>query len=210
MNGGGEVIARAPQGISLQQVDSFIGQHANWIRKQQRKAYARRQALPPALTYGDGETLYFLGEAYALRVVFGRAGTVRIEDAAMIVTVKVDGDSDAVERAVMRWYRQQAAALFEERLALQFARVQHWGAVPLPLVIRRMKSRWGSCTSKGKITLSLRLMQAPTALIDYVIMHELCHLREMNHGPGFYALMAEICPDWQALSSALARTPTNW
>ncbi len=210
VNGEGKVIARAPQGISLQRVDGFISEHSDWIRKQQRKADERKQILPAKLAYADGETLYFLGNAYRLKVMIGRGGAGQIQGETVIVTVKAAGDTAAVERAVMRWYRQQADIVFEERLALHFARVRHWGVMPPPLVIRRMKTRWGSCTSKGKITLSLRLMQAPIALIDYVILHELCHLREMNHGAGFYRLMAEICPNWRALRAALAQTPTNW
>lgn len=210
VNRAGEIVARAPQGVSLQQIDRFMTDHANWIVKQQRRAADRRQEQPVKLTYKDGETLYLLGKPLQLQVITGKNGSIQVSDGAISVAVKADANAGAVERAVMRWYRLQAEALFNERLALQFARVRHWKVTPLPLAIRRMKTRWGSCNSKGKITLSLRLMQAPVELIDYVILHELCHLREMNHGRGFYKLLAEICPDWRVRKSALKLTPTNW
>ncbi len=210
VNGDGDVTVRAPQGVSLQQIDRFVTEHAGWIMKQRRRASERRKAQPLKLTYSDGETLYILGKPHQLQVVTGKAGKVQVNDGVIQVQVRANAGAGGVERALMRWYRLQAEALFNERLALQFARVQHWKVTPLPLAVRRMKTRWGSCTSKGKITLSLRLMQAPVELIDYVILHELCHLREMNHGRGFYKLLAEICPDWRVRKSALKLTPTNW
>jgi predicted metal-dependent hydrolase len=73
--------------------------------------------------------------------------------------------------------------------------------------IRSMKSRWGSCTGKGKITLNLKLIYMPVDLIDYVVLHELCHLKELNHSPAFYALLSRVMPNWKAQRKRLNSTP---
>ena len=96
------------------------------------------------------------------------------------------------------WYLSHAKRVFAERLAACYPRVEGLG-IPFPsLAIRDMKARWGSCSAKGRLTLNRRLIHVPKDLMDYVILHELCHLKEYNHGPAFYALLERVLPDWKA------------
>lgn len=88
-------------------------------------------------------------------------------------------------------------AVFQERLEACYPRVARFKVAYPALVVRRMKSRWGSCTAAGKITLNLKLIQMPKECIDYVVVHELCHLKEHNHSPAFYALLGKVMPDWE-------------
>jgi predicted SprT family Zn-dependent metalloprotease len=112
------------------------------------------------------------------------------------------GDPTRAERLIADWYQRQAAQIFSQRLTVCFERVRAWGVAYPTLRVRRMKTRWGSCTGHGAITLNSRLVELPVDLIDYVILHELCHLREMNHGPRFYALLEGVCPTWKAQRAA--------
>jgi predicted metal-dependent hydrolase len=102
-----------------------------------------------------------------------------------------------IAQLIDRWYRRHARRVFEERLKACYPRVESMG-IPYPdLAMRTMKSRWGSCSAAGRMTLNLKLIQVPRSMIDYVILHELCHLKEHNHSPAFYALLDRVLPDWR-------------
>jgi predicted metal-dependent hydrolase len=94
----------------------------------------------------------------------------------------------------VRWYRRRAAAIFAERLAICNAIYNfHYERVS----IKEQKSRWGSCSRQGNLNFNWRLLLAPLPALDYVVIHELCHLKEMNHAPAFWRLVARGCPDYQ-------------
>ena len=119
-------------------------------------------------------------------------------------------DFTAVQKALLAFYRRQAQSLFEERMALCFNAFPQQGlsAKKQPTVtIRKMRRRWGSCSSRGDVTLNLLLMRMPVSCIDYVIIHELCHLWEFNHGVAFYRLMARALPDWRVHKEQLESWP---
>jgi predicted metal-dependent hydrolase len=96
------------------------------------------------------------------------------------------------------WYRHQAKQIFAERLIVCYEQARHLG-IPYPqVVVREMKTRWGSCSGRtDRINLNTRLVQAPLACVDYVILHELCHFREHNHSSRYYQLLTSILPDWR-------------
>ncbi len=87
--------------------------------------------------------------------------------------------------------------IFRERLDACYPKVEHLDVVYPDLAIRVLKSRWGSCSPRGRITLNVKLIQVPRAYIDYVVFHELCHLAEPNHSPRFYELLERVLPDWR-------------
>jgi predicted metal-dependent hydrolase len=127
--------------------------------------------------------------------------------------VRLDGDGfkvvapgqgpENVRNLLIRWYRRQAQQQFESRLA-SFAGLAPWTDGELPAMrLRLMKRTWGSCSSKGIITLNPHLVKAPADCIDYVIAHEICHLREHNHGRAFYALQEQLFPDWRDFKAHL-------
>ena len=113
--------------------------------------------------------------------------------------VRVAGpDSEtAVQQAVERWLRQQARALFEDSIERQFGWFAGQGYTRPVLRVKKMRTRWGSLSAKGYINLNMALLHYPPAALDYVVMHELCHLQHMDHGPGFHALMDARMPDWR-------------
>jgi predicted metal-dependent hydrolase len=125
-----------------------------------------------------------------------RHEVVKLENGDLTVWVKDLQDTARLANVLAAWSRQQAELLFRQRIAALlpcFSEVTR----PPDLKIRRMRARWGSCSTNGTVTLNLRLIHLDMALIDYVIMHELCHLIEHNHSKRFYALLTCKMPDWQ-------------
>jgi predicted metal-dependent hydrolase len=110
-----------------------------------------------------------------------------------------------VRQLVKTWYRKQADQNYEERLAVAYTRFSREN-IPYPKIsIRRMQSSWGSCSAKGTITLNIKLIQVPKEYIDYVVIHELCHLKYLHHEPEFYYLLSRVMPDWKRKKEKLDR-----
>jgi predicted metal-dependent hydrolase len=147
--------------------------------------------------YVTGELFRYLGRQYQLNVIEDRIERVTLCGEQIIIGLPNVDDPRHIQKLLTRWYRAQAKQVFAERLMACFPSVVHLGVAMPPLTIRTMKTRWGSCSSKGRIALNLKLIQAPSELIDYVVLHELCHLKELNHSRRFWALMTQVLPGWK-------------
>lgn len=196
------VEVRAPNNTDTAAVAAVVRRRAPWILRQQREF----DQYPPTQSprrYVSGETHRYLGRQYRLKVQELSATEPAIE------RVKLSGgflyawtvnpyDTERVHALVDGWYRRQAERVFGERLEALLPRFQHLPIQHPKLAIRRMKARWGSCGANGIVTLNLRLIQVGKLLIDYVIVHELCHLVEHNHSKRYYALLDRMLPDWRS------------
>lgn len=192
------VTVEAPDGSDLALIEQKIRKRAPWILRQQRD-FEHAAGEQPARQYVSGETHRYLGRQYRLKVIQSatRRESARMSRGRLLVYARDPGNTQRVKTLIEAWYRKQAKRVFQERLAVWYPKVARFG-IDLPVVmIRQMKSRWGSCTESGKITLNLKLIQMPKECIDYVIVHELCHLKEHNHSPAFYAMLDKIMPDWR-------------
>ena len=201
----GTVQVAVPIHVSSAAVAAFVQARSLWIEKQ-RKA---RRARPVPKRFGDGESSFFLGREYALRIHAGtnRHTEVRLESRALAVSVPQWHDAPearaaAVVSALAAWYRLAAERVIGNRILHYQQRV---GVQPKALRISNAKGQWGSCGPGGTIRISWRLVMAPLSLIDYVIVHELCHLRHSNHGRPFWRLVGSILPDYESLRSQLRR-----
>jgi predicted metal-dependent hydrolase len=191
------VEVRAPKWVSKRDIESFVQERTSWALQEQQKAL---QKLASQARYLDGECHYYLGQQYLLSVTEAGRASTHFQDSIFTVKVRNPDDEAQVKAALERWYRRQGEAFFAQRLAICYQRlpIETLDFRPLPnLSLRKMRNRWGSCSSKGAITLNSLLMKMPVECIDYVIVHELCHLWEFNHSKAFYQLMSRLMPEWK-------------
>ena len=190
------VTVKAPAGSDFAAVEGFLRKRAPWILRKQAEFAALPPKQPPR-RYVSGESFWHLGRHYRLKVIEGEREWVKLTRGYLEVTTPNKANTAYVQAQVEVWLRRQAQRHFHERVVALLPRFKPLALAEPELAVRAMKSRWGSCTGKGKIMLNLHLMRAPRPCIDYVVVHELCHLVEHNHGKGFYALMDRVMPEWR-------------
>lgn len=187
----------APQGTSVDQVLVRIEKRASWIVRQWR-FFEKYRPPQPDRRFVSGETHIYLGRQYRLKVQVGSPESVKLLGQFLHVKCVNKNDCDRLGGLLLEWYRAHAQRVFSLRLqeCIESSRSLRLHCSP-NLVIRKMTKRWGSCTKSGNILLNLDLVKAPVHCIDYVIVHELCHLKVHNHGKDFYRLLTRCMPDWE-------------
>ena len=171
-----------------------------WVAGARERVSRRQRLRAGALIAPDRIDIRFLGQTLRLQMLPGTRIGVERDGEQLRVTLPPPLELPRALQALDRWYLKQARELFDERFDLGVANFQRqFGAEiePQGLKLRRMRRRWGSCSSSGMITLNRELIKLPVVLTDYVIAHELCHLLEFNHSPRFYALLAAMMPAWR-------------
>lgn len=197
--GDGEFEVRAPVGYRNEWIREFVASRTGWaLAARDRQLYRQRWRQPVTA----GADAWLLGEPLRIELVPASRFSVAVEDGVLRIACCDTGDRVTIERKLQSWFRARALLEFSERLAACCARFPRPIAAP-PLALRRMRRRWGSCSRFGEITLNVDLVRLAPELIDYVIMHELCHIFEFNHGPRFYALQSQAVPDWRACEAWL-------
>ena len=187
------VEVRAPQWLAKKEIDQFVAERANWVISRQEK---RKQLLNCQPSFKNGQQHRYLGEQYPLVINPAARNKLIYNQRQWLVAAKEPHNQVLIKKLLQEWYRSQAKQLFVERLGFFYKQLPITKNIPT-LKVRSMKSRWGSCTSLGVITLNLELIKYPLSCIDYVIVHELCHMLEMNHSPRFYKLLASVLSDWR-------------
>lgn len=192
---------RFPLVCSMNTVEQFINSKIHWLQKTLRKIAARPQQTNR--TFQEASLQPFLGVEYGLKLTTSARVNVQLSDLELTLSCRKPDSPVTVSRILRNWYREQAKWVFKERLI--DCQKLFSGKQPCSgFVIRRMKSRWGSCSSSGVITLNSRLVEYPVGVIDYVIVHELCHLVHFSHNKQFYRLLAEKMPDWRERRAVLS------
>ena len=186
----GSLTVATPHGLSLSTIRAFVESRRAWI-----EAKRAQLTLPasPRVQPENGARLPYLGTELALEISIApsRRAACRCESGSLIIKAP---HSTAIRPAIEAWYRRAAATHAAARLA-HFAPLV--GRAARKLTIRAQRTRWGSCSARGAISLNWRLMQAPPEIFDYVVVHELCHLLVPNHSPRFWAEVARVLPDWR-------------
>jgi len=190
------VSVKAPIGKAPAEVKKRVLRRARWI-VQQLVDFERFQPLPTERQYVSGETHLYLGRQYRLRVIEGHEDEVKLVGGYIEVRTGQKASRERVRRMVIGWFTQHAKVALERRLDQCVLTANRANLPRPPIRYRPMKRRWGSCTKNNRITLNLELAKAPVHCIDYVIMHELCHLRYKNHSRGFWRLLSRLMPDWE-------------
>jgi hypothetical protein len=190
INPDGTLVVRAPLKLSNQRIEELIRQKADWIRIQRAKILLQQTAAQPK-QFINNEEFWFLGESYPLKIV-------RNPRKPLVITAthfELDIDSQPRARQVFEaWYRLQARSIFSKRCDLI---AQRLGLKHYRLRLSSARTRWGSCSRLGTISLVWRLVMAPSPVIDYVIIHELIHLRTHNHSKAFWTQVEEEMPDYR-------------
>ncbi len=189
---GGEVRVHAPLTLPQRHIDSFLRRHADWLRDQR----ARQASRAGGPDWRDGMVIPYLGGPLRLTVSEPAAGeSIALDEQVLHCRAA----PDRVETVVTAWYRSQAIAILERRLAVVCLGL---GRIPPVWRVSNARTRWGSLSPKGVVGLNWRLVKASVAEIDYVICHELAHLRQRNHSLAFWREVAVLCP---GSASPLAR-----
>jgi predicted metal-dependent hydrolase len=188
----GDVEVVLPRRSPASAAPAAVAELRPWIERRLREASAVRAAIA-----ARGTTLPYLGTALTLTP---QAGRTRVHRAGE--TLLVPGDAEHASAAIERWYRRAAAKEIAPRLD---AAAQALGATYTTLSIRSQRTRWGSCSSSGAMSFNWRLLLAPAPVLDYVVWHEACHLRVMDHSPRFWALVRANCSDFEAQRRWLRR-----
>lgn len=199
-----EVIA--PEESSLEKIYDKVKKRASWIIRKQIE-FDRIQPQLPKPLYLSGETYKFLGHQYRLKILQDIDKNIYIHDGFLILTTLSTNNSNQIEKMIIKWYRKQAMTIFNKRLIECIGNVSKIGITEIPeWSLRIMSKRWGSCTKKRKILLHPELVAAPKDCIDYVIIHELCHLIEHNHSSKFYKILETVLPNWKKRKAKLNET----
>ena len=199
------VEVRAPLKTAQREIDAFVASRHGWLERMLAKMSER--PAPLLVEYQHGARHPFLGEPIKLSLSQNDKRSMERQSDVLLLC-QPDLSPLAVAESLERWYREQARVLFEQEIDRRFPFFAGRGHRRPTLRIKQMKTRWGSLSARGYINLNLALVYYPRACLEYVVVHELCHLEHMDHGPGFRALMTELMPDWATRRTLLNRLPS--
>ncbi|AOF01646.1 metal-dependent hydrolase [Serratia surfactantfaciens] len=196
------VVVSAPQDTDDQQILNAVEKRGRWIYQQLRDFRKQLEYITPR-QYISGESHYYLGKQYMLKVIVApyEVQGVKMLRGKLEVTLR-HKSAEKVLQLLTDWYKARAREVFARRLTAMLEQAL-WVSDSPPLRILTMQTQWGSCSPNGRLTLNPNLVKAPRECIDYVILHELCHLAEHNHSERFYRLMGQVMPEWEIVKTRL-------
>lgn len=196
------VSVRVPLRTPVKDVKAFVKSRAEWVVKVWRKLGAASNLQVQG--YCRGAVFMLLGKAYRLEFTKGLHRSLALHDDLLILTTPEIPEEDAVRRMIDCWYLAQAREIAMERLHAFHATMHPEGVPVPPITIRPMKSRWGSYSYRTRrITLNLNLIMMPPACLDYVVIHELCHITIRHHGPEFWQAVSRYFPEFMVVRKQL-------
>lgn len=196
------VVVMAPENEKREKILEKVQSKSRWILKQLRK-FEKYQPLTKPKEFVSGETHLYLGRQYLLKVEKSNSERVKLKGKYLKVKTK---NPQKTEELLYDWYRLKAQVHFSNIIEELLPEFEKQDLKVEELAIRKMKSRWGSCTPDGTITLNLHLIKAPKRCIEYVILHELCHLIHHKHDAQFYQLLHSMMPNWKRWKEKLEIT----
>lgn len=197
----GHLEVRSPLFVTDAQITAWLSSRIVWIEKQLKTFQSCKESMHSNLCYVSGERHFFLGKSYKLILenTSQAKNTVDLIDDNLVINLSKPinlSSPKKIQQLIWQWYLEQARVIFHQRLETLALSLTWVNKVP-HMRIKKMKSRWGSCSSTGNISLNLHLIRVPIECIDQVILHELCHLKFFNHSKEFYRLMATHNPAYK-------------
>lgn len=194
----GEAVITLPSRTAIETAQRFAASHAGWIA-------ARLARVPERVAFAPGAALPLRGETHRLILREGRSGPARSDSAGGAPVIVVACEPAHLPRRVRDFLTREARRDLAAAVECYSARL---GRRPIRITIRDTRSRWGSCTAKGALSFSWRLILAPPIVLDYLVAHEMAHLCEMNHSRRFWSLLRDLCPNVDAAEAWLKRNGT--
>lgn len=185
----------APLRSTLRACDAFIRERADWILDAQASIRQRQAERPQTKPLEDGSAILYRGQAVPLSVRFAPRARVLLSEQGVSVLTPTPDDPYVVREQLRKCLIERARDVMEQRVAFYVPRI---GRAPNRIAIREQKTRWGSCSSRENLNFNWKLILAPPQVLDYVVVHELCHLHELNHSPAFWNRVASHMPDYPA------------
>ncbi|MBF0590349.1 MAG: M48 family metallopeptidase [Magnetococcales bacterium] len=198
----GAVQVEAPEETSDREVREAVRKRARWILRQCSVAEHQREHVTPR-RYVSGESHFYLGRRHLLKVRVDPDIEAGVKMVHGRLEISCQSENPGVVKDLLKiWYRQRSKEQVQRRLDAYADRLP-WLDGPPPWKLVRMEKQWGSCSPKGRISISPHLIKAPRECVDYVVLHELCHLKEHNHSERFYRLLDRLMPDWKLVKEKL-------
>lgn len=192
----------APTDSTNNKIKEKVKSKAHWILKQQEYFISFRPLTPPR-KYISGETHLYLGKQYRIKVKQSKEESVKLIGGNIIIKTTTNKDKERIEKQLGQWYESKAKKHFKEIFDQRISIYPSNKLKNPVLELQWMKKRWGSCDRKGKIKLNVELIKAPKPCIEYVMIHEICHLTYLNHSKDFYKLLDIHYPSWRKVKTRL-------
>lgn len=178
--------------MHLAEIEAIVAKKIRWIRE--KIHFQQQQGKPPERVYVSGEWFDFLGGKYQLDVSYA-SGQNRVKVAGGKINLRLSNSKASIKKILTEWYRQQADSDLRQRVAHYAPMI---GVQPTAISVKTYKARWGTCYADGRISFNWKLVMAAGWVVDYVVVHELCHLVHHNHSAHFWHLVGRYCPEYQA------------
>lgn len=188
------VFVKAPEGTERLAIEEKVKKRARWIKRQIRY-FDQFDPRTPSRKYVSGESHLYLGKKYRLKIEQGSENNILLKNGFFMATTD-SSKPDNIEAILNKWYRSKANFYLTKSFEECWSKFKLNDASKPTVKIKKLKKRWGSLSKNKKLTLNLDLIKVPKECIEYVIIHELCHLVHHNHSPEFYRLLERSLPDW--------------
>jgi predicted metal-dependent hydrolase len=199
------VVVKAPYRTPVGAIRRFVNEKSDWIIKT-LNGFNSLERIDNLKGYSDGDTLLLFGREHKLNLISSDTYSVRIGNTNIIEAGFKKDNNPLIIRAMLEsWFKFIAQNKLTAKFRELLMKYRDYGFSPTGFVVRTMKKRWGSCSSKGKIAISYDLVRLDEIYAEYVIIHELCHLKHHNHGTNYYTLLSEIYPDWKKVREELKK-----
>ncbi len=190
----GKVFINVPNYLTHSTIESIIAKKQQWIKS--KLATQEKLASIQPKQFIINESFLYFGHHYPLNIALGFRSSVRLENNLLLVTVKDQhlNTPNTIKKLIIQWYRKQAEIILKEKTAYY---AQLIGVNPTSMTIKTFKSRWGSCSINAGIQYNWKIIMAPEAIIDYLVIHELCHIHHHNHSAVYWQTVAKFCNQYK-------------
>jgi len=189
----GHVSVIVPNALAIEKIQSLLTKKHRWITE--KLALQEQVIASKPKEFVSGESFSYLGRNYRLKVIEGQYPSIKLYQGRFVVSVrdKTIDNTGAIKQLIIKWYKQHAKSKLIEKTA-RYSKII--GVKPVSVGIKAFQSRWGSCSDKGDILYNWKIIMTPHRIVDYVVVHELCHLLHHDHSPKFWKTLERYCPDY--------------